>query len=353
MEEISVNLHIHSSLSDGHGTYEEIAVAASKSGLDVIIMTDHNVFPRGLEGYYGPDNKQVLVLTGEEIHDQTRLPQKNHLLVFNTRQDFAKLADRTQVMVDQINKNGGMAFIAHPIDLELKAFSEPNISWTDWTIHGITGLELWNGMSEIKSVSKNALQAAFYAFFPDYLPHGPLQGTISIWDDLLSKGERIIAVGGADAHNMIVRAGPIRKQVFPYSYHFRTINNHLLIPEKLSGNLENDKHMIYDALRKGNLFIGYDLPCNTRGFHFTAQGQSETVTMGAEISAKGGVTFQIKTPMPAKVLLFHNGTVVERWKGSQICAYTTSKPGVYRVEVWIDFLGKRRGWIFSNPIYLR
>ncbi|MHB1120566.1 MAG: hypothetical protein ACYC11_10945, partial [Bellilinea sp.] len=37
----------------------------------------------------------------------------------------------------------------------------------------------------------------------------------------------------------------------------------------------------------------------------------------------------------------------------QIGAYITKEPGVYRVESYIRYLGKLRGWIFSNPIYLR
>lgn len=352
MNEITLNLHIHSYFSDGHATYSEIAAAAAEAGLDAIIITDHNVYPRGLEGYYEFPNKKVLVLTGEEIHDQTRSPQKNHLLVFNHKQDLATMADRTQILVDKVNKTGGMAFIAHPIDYELKAMGEPNISWTDWDIHGISGMELWNGLSEIKYVSKNKLQAAFYAFFPEYLAHCPIPETIEIWDSLLASGKRLTAICGADAHRLPMHVGPFIKWVYPYQVHFRSLNNHLLIPEPLTGDLKKDKEMIFTAIRNGNLFIGYDLPCNTRGFRFTAQGQTGIVTMGDQISAKGGITFQIKTPAPAKILLFRNGKAIQRWKGNQVCTFITSQEGVYRVEAWIKFLGKRRGWIFSNPIYV-
>ena len=30
-----------------------------------------------------------------------------------------------------------------------------------------------------------------------------------------------------------------------------------------------------------------------------------------------------------------------------------TEPGVYRVEAWRNYLGRKRGWIFSNPIYVR
>ena len=41
------------------------------------------------------------------------------------------------------------------------------------------------------------------------------------------------------------------------------------------------------------------------------------------------------------------------WKKQQACAHITSEPGVYRIEAYRRYLGRRRGWIFSNPIYVR
>lgn len=353
MKEITLNLHIHSLLSDGHATYQEIARQAADAGVDVIIITDHNVFPRGLEGYYDFGEKSVLVLTGEEIHNQGRLPQKNHLLAFNLKQDFSQLADRTQVLINRIHQSSGLSFLAHPTEHALDVMGEPDISWEDWSVSGFTGLELWNGMSEIKTVSHNLLDAVYYAMRPAELAHGPHPNTLAIWDNLLNKGQRCVAICGADAHCLPYKIGPFTRWIYPYNYHFRALNNHLLLSDPLTGNLNTDKKMLYDAMRSGRLHIGYDLPHSTTGFLFTAQGQGGTVTMGDEIPAKTGVTLQVKVPTMAKVLLFRNGKVVQRWKGGQTCAYSTTQEGVYRVEAWINFLGKRRGWIFSNPIYLR
>ncbi len=52
MHEIVVNLHMHTRYSDGSGTHKDIAHAAIKSGLDAVIVTDHNVLVQGMEGYY-------------------------------------------------------------------------------------------------------------------------------------------------------------------------------------------------------------------------------------------------------------------------------------------------------------
>jgi len=353
MPEIVLNLHIHSTLSDGSGSYQEIAQAAIRSSVDVIILTDHNVLPHGKEGYYEVGGKKVLVLTGEEIHDQSRSPQKNHLLVFNTKQDFSHLANQPQVLINRIRESGGLSFIAHPVEADLPAFGEPDISWVDWPVHDFTGIELWNGFSEIKHVSRNGLEAVFYALFPDYLAHQPHPRAFSLWNEILASGRKITAIGGGDAHQLVKHIGPFRKLVYPYEYHFRAINNHLLLPSTLTGDLVKDKKAVYNALRDGHSFIAYDLPYPTNGFIFTAQGQSKTVSIGDEINGKGGVTFQVKTPAACKILLIHNGKVIQRWKGGQVCAYTTSQPGYYRVEAWIQYLGTRRAWILTNPIYVR
>ena len=44
MEEITVNLHNHSNMSDGSGTFYEIAQAGLDAGIDVIVTTDHNIY---------------------------------------------------------------------------------------------------------------------------------------------------------------------------------------------------------------------------------------------------------------------------------------------------------------------
>ena len=90
--------------------------------------------------------------------------------------------------------------------------------------------------------------------------------------------------------------GPFRRVIFPYEFHFKAINTHILLPSPLTGEVASDKKMIYASLSKGNCFVGYDLPAPTRGFRFTAQGHDADAIMGDEIPAKGGITLQVRTP---------------------------------------------------------
>ena len=91
----------------------------------------------------------------------------------------------------------------------------------------------------------------------------------------------------------------------------------------------------------------------TRGFRFSAKGRDELAWMGDELPAKLGVTFQIRLPFRAECKLLKDGKVIKVWQDRETCTHITAEPGVYRVEVMIDYLGRKRTWIISNPIYLR
>lgn len=353
MHEIIVNLHMHTYYSDGHATHRQIAQSALRAGLDAVIVTDHNVLVRGVEGYYHEENKRVLLLVGEEIHDQGRQPQKSHLLVLGVNRELAHLAHDPERLLQQVNALGGLSFIAHPHDPPAPVFGEDDLSWEDWHLQGFTGLEIWNAMSEFKSLLKSKAHAIYYAYQPERVARGPFPQALRKWDELLAKGHRLVAIGGSDGHAMPARLGPLRRTIFPFEFHFRTVNTHLLLEAPLSGDCANDRRLIYRALQRGRAFIGYDLPAATRGFRFTAYGYGQEAQMGDEIVAKQGVTFQVRLPLPTECRLIRHGEVVQTWQNQQHGTYITTQPGAYRVEVYIQYLGQRRGWIFSNPIYVR
>ncbi len=359
MPELIVNLHMHTQYSDGSGTHQSIAEAALRAGIDVVVVTDHNIFVQDMEGYYagnakhGTEGRRVLLLVGEEVHDPARHPQKSHLLVLGVDREMATYAPKPQRLLEQVQKAGGISFIAHPFDPEMKSFHEPDISWADWEVRGYTGLELWNGFSELKNVAKSRLQAIFYAFFPKYIAQGPLSATLKKWDELTARGQKVVAVGGSDAHALKMHLGPIHRTIFPYDFHFHAINTHLFTDRALGTDMAADRQKVLDALRKGHAFIGYDLPASTRGFRFTAQGKAGSVTMGDEVALGNGVTFQIRIPGKVECRLLRDGEVIKTWNGREICTHISNQPGAYRVECYLNYLGKQRGWIFSNPIYVR
>jgi len=353
MHEIVASIHMHSRYSDGTGTHAEIAAAAQQVGLDAIIVTDHNVLVKGLEGYYEDADSRVLLLTGEEVHDQARQPQKNHMLVLGAGAEVAHFAGDPQELVDRVQALGGLSFLAHPFDQDMPLVQGPDISWVNWDLKGYTGIELWNGLTEFKGRFSNWPEAIFYAYWPRLIANGPDPRTLRKWDELLNSGRRVAAIGGPDAHALAARKGPFRRTIFPYEFHFRTLNTHILLDEPLTGDLGTDKVAIYRGLGAGHAYVGYDLPMPTRGFRFWAKSGGEQVVMGDELVLDGEARIRAHFPVCADIRLLRNGELVQGYPRHDALNLDIDEPGVYRVEAYRKYLGRSRAWIFSNPIYVR
>ncbi len=353
MNESRFALHIHTFYSDGNASHQTLLEIAEKAGLDGIITTDHNIWLEGLEGYYGEGKKKTMLLVGEEIHDRYLDPPGNHLLAINAKKELSPFAANPQRLIDQINRSGGLSFIAHPFEDELKKFDELAYNWRDWNIENFTGIELWNQMSEFKSRTTSLSSAIRNALFPSQMSLGPLEQTLALWDDLIEQHARpIIAIGGVDAHQIIKKLGPFTIKLYAYLHHFKSVTNHILTPKPLTGTFQEDRTSILHALSQGHSFIAYDLPAKTDGFRFSADNDEGRHIMGDQVKITGGLTFQIKLPQKTLCHLFKDGKVIKTWSDRDVCTHITKEPGVYRVETYIPYKGKLRGWIFSNPIYV-
>ena len=342
------NLHMHTVHSDGTKTHRELGQIAEQAGLDYIVVTDHNVLVPDVEGWYG----KTLVLVGEEVHDTARKPQSSHTLCFDIDEDVASYGGDPQALVDAVAAQGGFAFIAHPFEHDAVAFlPEPNISWRDWQVTGYAGIELWNYMSEFKGVLKNKAHAVLCAYFPALTASSPYPETLRKWDELLQT-RPVAAIGGSDAHSNSYRIGPLSREVQPYGYLFHCVNTHLLSEEPLTGDVKRDRAAIYGALRAGRGFLGYEQPGAIAGFAFWARSGDGEATMGETLALQGTVELRVTCPRPAEIRLVRDGRVVAQARGERL-ALVAHEQGVYRVEAYRRYAGRRRGWIFSNPIYVR
>ncbi len=353
MYEIKIALHIHTRYSDGNASHTELARIAAKAGLDGIITTDHNIWVKGVEGYWGEGKDRVMLLVGEEIHDRTLDPPGNHLLAIGARRELSPFGEDPQRLINQIKRSEGLSFIAHPVEDPLERFNEQAFSWRNWEVKGFTGIELWNQLSEFKSVSPTLTAALINALFPARMTLGPLERTLTLWDELIAARKRpVVAIGGVDAHELVKSIGPFRAKLYPYLHHFRSITTHLLLEKPLSGIFPDDRRQVMEALAKGHCFVAYDLPASTEGFRFLVNNDEGAFIMGDRVALKGGLTFQIRLPQKALCRLVKDGQVVKEWDNRDVATYLTTESGVYRVEVFIPFKGKLRGWVFSNPIYV-
>lgn len=351
MHEYAGNAHIHTPFSDGAKWHAEIAQAAIAANLDFIIITDHNIWVKDIEGYYDNGKGRVLLLSGEEVHDMRRQPQANHFLAYGAERELTPFACDPQRLIDETRATGGCGFLAHPFDPAAPSFGEQALGWVDWDIEGYNGLEIWNYMSNFKSLLNGKLNAVRAALNPAKYVLGPLPETLAMWDGLLVQGKRVAAVGNSDAHGQTYKMGPLSRVIFPYEYLFKAVNTHILTAEALTGELCHDKQIVLKALSHGNSWVGYDLPHNTRGFRFSGQSRTRGV-MGDEIKLDAGATLQVMAPTRCHIRLIWNGKIISEVENKLNLTYYPTDAGAYRAECYISYLGKDRGWIFSNPIYL-
>jgi len=97
--------HVHTKLSDGSGTVEQVAAAAKAAGLQFVVLTDHNDFvPREPVFVDG-----VLMVQGVEISTP-----HGHLVAFGMRTPLDGPRAR-QEGVSTVEAAGGISVLAHPI----------------------------------------------------------------------------------------------------------------------------------------------------------------------------------------------------------------------------------------------
>ena len=342
------NLHIHTTRSDGGGDAKEIAEAARAVGLDFVILNDHSYLTQlHLEdqGYY----KGILVLVGSEIGTSS-----HHYLAFNITHQVNDESYSPQEVIDAVNSQGGFGFLAHPFERGMHFLQNSVIyPWDDWSVKGYTGICIWNFSSRWKENVKSFWHGIFHLIFKRYTLKGPSKKTLSTWDRLCSEG-RVVAIGGSDAHASSIKIGVIKLKPLSYRYLLNTINTHILTLSPLSGDVTNDKEIIYTSLREGNCFIAHDDLCSAKGFSFSFRRErnKERIEMGQEAQFSPGVVV-IKLPCRGLIRIMKNGSLFNTAHGSGLSIHLHER-GLYRVEVLRKtHIFGWRPWIFSNPIYLR
>lgn len=316
---------------------------AADVGLDFVMLTDHDslgALYNGDEGWHG----QVLLLVGQEIS-----PRTHHYLAFDLDQEIpgAKRKDY-QNYVNAVNAAGGFGIIAHPYGGKQPPFFHSRThAWEDWRITGYTGIEIWSYMADWAD-HVNLMTFMYHYFHPEKAIRGPRQEALRKWDEV-AQDRHVVGIGSTDAHAKPLPVFPSIK-FLPYEYLFRTIRTHLLLAKPLSPeSLSESKRLIYDALKAGHCFIGYDLLADSMGFTFMAEPRGHpTLLMGDEAPFENDTDLLISVPQQGHIRLIHNGAVLHSVNGKTL-RLPIDQPGVYRVEVYYN----DQPWIFSNPLFLR
>ena len=354
MHEYSGAVHIHSVYSDGTGKIEDIAKAAHDSGLDFIMMTDHNTLKPRDEGYAGWINN-VMVIIGYEVND---LENKNHYLAFGLNEVIGSYKELengelgcklpAKEYVQLINEKGGIGFIAHPDEERNHYPQHPSYPWTD-DADEYTGIEIWNHMSEwVEGMTEN--NKLDRLIHPLKSINAPSAKTLKRWDNAAKK-RHITAIGGVDAHAFKQSImGFIDIEIFPYKVLFKSIRTHVLVDSPIShkhkDKYKEDSGKILNALKYGRCFIANHYYGNAKGFRFFAEYKGDSYSSGDTININGGkVLLKVFTPKSCIIKLIHNGEIISEHEGMH-SAWDTESEGIYRIECWVS----DKGWIFSNHI---
>jgi hypothetical protein len=182
--------HIHSNFSDGHGGIAEISMAAKRSNLDFVILSDHgrpNLPASAATGWHN----DILLIGASEFS-----LNEGHLAAAGYQIPTYIFPPEAQEAINEVNRDQGVSFISHPLDRK--------IPWTGWQVREFTGIE-------ILSLYQLAKKVPFFTavIFPlKYLCNQGYALTqlitypekeLQIWD-ALNKEDKYFSIYALDAH---------------------------------------------------------------------------------------------------------------------------------------------------------
>ncbi len=378
-DDVRALLHIHSFLShDSVGTPEEIREAAIEAGVRVVMFTNHpaDTYDYITDGHSGLQDG-VLFIPGAE---------EKGLLAFPRHSVERPPESTPQEKVDTVLAADGQIYLSH---LEERM---------DWDLKGLTGSEIYNIHADFKDepdlvaalVNPVTLMTVIMPAVRQYpqeviaaLQDHPVQ-YLQRWDELCQT-QRLTGISANDAHqntgvkaiiadngdlqildatdDQLARLEPsnlllksllagrkpgdvvFQLQLDPYVRSFRHVSTHLLM-----NNFNEDA--VRECLAAGRAYVAFDWICDPTGFVFQANGSNGASQMGSEVKLTPNLTLQAEAPLSATFRLIRDGKEIHHVRSHQL-EYKVDTPGVYRVEVWLNFPDEPRTWILSNPIYVR
>ena len=338
-------IHMHSVFSDGSGEVLQITKFAMETGLDFIILTDHNTIralEEGYENWYG----NTLCLVGTEINDKEN---KNHYLALRIDKAYSTRISAKEY-VKKVKEDGGIGFIAHPHEVRTHMKEHPPYPWVEWDTDDFDGIEIWNHMSEWMEnlTEENKYQAFLHPLRTIVAPNSE---TLKKWDELNLK-RKVVGIGGIDAHahkyNLL---GFMEVEIFPYKVLFKAIHTHILLDEELvrennEESVSKAKEAVYNALATGRCFIANDYHADSKGFRFYAKSGEKNYQMGDCISETNQIILHVLLPVQnAEIRLIKNGEMIAKAEDKS-AEFIVEEAGAYRIEVYIH----NKAWIYSNHI---
>ncbi len=164
-----VGLHIHTTLSDGRVSPKESARIYKEAGFDAIAITDH--WKYGNAGQIGG----LKILSGCEYNMGASDTSVDVMHIVGVGMNYApdiKKEDERQHVIDEINKAGGIAILAHP------AWSL-NTPEEALCLKGFSAVEIYNSVSDANQSSR-----PYSGYFVDLIANKGMFLNIAATDDV-------------------------------------------------------------------------------------------------------------------------------------------------------------------------
>lgn len=340
-------IHAHTNLG-GHSTatFDELIDGASKANLDFVVMTEHTAenfdsSAKTLNGTY----KNVLFIGG---HEADTISGDRFLLIPGSAEAFQDARLETPAFLEKYQSQGKIAFVTYPEKFKSWNANFDGIEVFSLHTNAKTNIPFYAVFDFLWSFSSYP-EMTFARFFvrPD--------ANLRKFDEI-SQQRKITLFAGTDAHSNIGfhlfgdDAGNklINLKIDRYEMVFRLARAHILVER----NKQLNQQTVIEAIKKGNLFIGFDVLGDTSGFSFIAENGTETKIQGDEIPLGNGVKLKINSPQIARFVIFKNGEKIFEDAEKNEIIYEAKEKGIYRTEIYLDDLSEMP-WIISNPIYVR
>ncbi len=353
-------INIHSVRSIGSANSSFIAASAKLAGLDFVILTDVNQFEsnpisdRNISGVMFLNGGKYSYLDSRLIHfsPAAEIPAIN--------------LGETQVRFsDYLSQKSGankdvLLYLAHPYKL--------GFSWNGDIPAGLDGVEVIN----LKTMAVRALEESKLSTLWSMLiyPFNSRLALIRLFSepneeftlfDKVSLKQKFTAFAGAEAS---ARALPFANYLvkFPsYQRLFEVASNHILLKSELTGNFQNDRTKIFNALKNGQFYLAFDIMGDPKGFVATVDEKNKSHMMGSKIRLTKNMFLNVKLPTVPKdffeIIVYRNGEKFRIYNDAEFSMKIEST-GVYRVHVRVSPLWplpdarKWVSWIYTNPFYI-
>jgi hypothetical protein len=351
-------LHVHSRVSDGRGTLDDIARAAAAAGLQFVVVTDHGDGTRRPEA--ASYRSGVLVIDAVEISTRG-----GHYVALGLPRAPFVLAGEAADVVEDVHRLGGFGIAAHPDS------PKEELKWKDWGA-AVDGFELLNPDTSWRVHAFSSGAGSRWLLIRSLLsyPVRPSESIAQLFTADSALRERwmsiaaqrpLVVVAGADAHAKLAfrdtEPGDNSNSVPIPSYQssFGALSVHVTPERPFSGDPASDSASLLSGIKLGHVYVSVDGWAATPSFQFTATSGPTTITAGDTMPAGQPLTLHVRSNAPGGF-----ETVV--WKGTEALTTRTenefevaasSEPAVYRVEIRRPNSPGMPAWLTGNPIYVR